>query len=201
MGILQSAMLVYQRVVRIPLVRKCLVASVRKAKAPALVIQKCWCQFPVFSGNSSSFKALHIIKNSMAPKMGGATTATKLQLAEVPPPIEDGGHWKQQGEMLCAPLHWGKDCVMNHWKHHEDYESHDILWRDGETWPWLPLSDLEVTCDPGFILDISKLEEGGTKEECCLKSCEFFKCYLGHISDHRVEREGQVWRVKMLIVR
>ena len=66
--------------------------------------------------------------------------------------------------------------------------------------PWLPLSDLEVTCDPGFILDISKLQEGGTKEECCLKSCEFFKCHSGHISDHRVEQEGQVRRVKTLMM-
>lgn len=69
MGILQPAMIVYQRVVRIPLVRKCLFAGVSKAKAPALVIQKCWCQFPVFFGNLSRFKAEYN-QEFMGPKKG-----------------------------------------------------------------------------------------------------------------------------------
>ena len=60
MGILQAAMLV----------TKCLVASVSKAKAPALVIQKCWCQFPVFFGELIQFQGTSYNQEFMGPKKG-----------------------------------------------------------------------------------------------------------------------------------
>ena len=42
---------------------------------------------------------------------------------------------------------------------------------------------LQVACDSGYILDQTKLEQGGTKDDCCVKSCELFTC---HSDDRRV---------------
>ena len=192
MGILQAAMLV----------TKCLVASVSKAKAPALVIQKCWCQFPVFFGELIQFQGTSYNQEFMGPKKGRRDNSHQASTCWGSPTHRSWRSLEAARRNVVCPF------ALRQGSCHESLETSWRLWvawypvkgwRD-MTWK-LPLSDLEVTCDPGFILDISKLEEGGTKEECCLKSCEFFKCYWGHISDHRVEREGQVWRVKMLIVR
>lgn len=167
----------------------CLVASVSKAKAPALVIQKCWCQCPVFFGNSSSFRVLRIIKNSWAPKNGGALNCWDNS--------QDSTCWGSPTHRRWRSLEAARRNVVCPFALRQGscHESLETSWRLWVAWypvkqgwkdmNWkLPLSDLEVTCDPGFILDISKLEEGGTKEECCLKSCEFFKCYLGILGPH-----------------
>lgn len=39
---------------------------------------------------------------------------------------------------------------------------------------------MKVACDSGYILDQTKLEEGGTKDDCCVKSCELFTCDAQH---------------------
>lgn len=40
-------------------------------------------------------------------------------------------------------------------------------------------STVQVKCDSGYILDQSKLDTGGTKDECCVKTCSLFTCTLG----------------------
>ena len=38
----------------------------------------------------------------------------------------------------------------------------------------------QVACDAGYILDPTKLEEGGTKDDCCVKSWDLFTCHWDH---------------------